>query len=221
MEIRLLTHLTVILSSIFFMTLQIAGLAGNIKFLICLPYIIINFLDIYFLITALKNKPKFIDIRISSILISSLVSIHPIFVILFLPNLTPIDVLRQTGTLLNFLVGLFIIWALLSLKSNLTVLPEANSLVKTGTYKYIRHPLYFAYIILAIDESMIYQTSLVSLLGALQFILILMRAKREEIILFNAIPEYKEYYEKTAWFNVPWAKNNTVSLKKSNEKLFH
>lgn len=211
-EIRLLTHLTVILSSIFFMTRQIAGLAGNIKFLICLPYIIINLLEIYFLITALKNKPKFIDRRISSILISSLVCIHPIFVILFLPSLTPIDILRQTGMLLNFLVGLFIIWALLSLKSNLTVLPEANSLVKTGPYKYIRHPLYFAYIILAIDESMIYQTSFVSLLGVLQFILILMRAKREEIILFNAIPEYKEYYEKTAWFNVPWAKKTIRSV---------
>lgn len=220
MQIRLLTHLLVILVSISFMIRQIAGLASNIKFLICLPYLIINFLDIYFLIKALKNKPRFIDRRISSIYISSLVSIHPIFVILFSPSLTPVDILRQTGALLNFLVGLFIIWALLSLKSNLTVLPEANSLVKTGPYKYIRHPLYFAYVILAIDEVMIYQTFPVSLLALLQFVLILIRAKREEIILYNAIPEYKEYYKKTAWFNVPWAKNNPMSLKNRMKSCF-
>ncbi len=204
MLIRLLMHLTVILSCIFFMSMQVRGLMSNIKFLICIPYIITNFLDAYFLILALKNKPKLIDRRISSILICYLVTFHPLFVIVCPPDLTPVYILKQTGTLLNFLVGLFIIWALLSLKSNLTLMPEANSLVKTGPYKYIRHPLYFAYIILAIDELMIFQTLLVSVLTVLQFVFILIRAKREEIILFNAILEYKEYYEKTIWFKVPW-----------------
>jgi protein-S-isoprenylcysteine O-methyltransferase Ste14 len=182
----------------------------NSALLIFLPYILINLLDIYFLSKSLIRRPKSIDMRFSSIVISSLVSIHPIFIILLPVNVSRISLFSNTGLIINFVGGFIILWALLALRANLTVLPEVNAIVRTGPYKYIRHPLYFSYIFLAISEFLIYQTPAVLLITVLQISLILVRAAREEALLLE-VPEYRDYYNQTLWFTMLWDRNHQVN----------
>jgi protein-S-isoprenylcysteine O-methyltransferase Ste14 len=111
--------------------------------------------------------------------------------------------------MVDLISGFIIIWALLSLRTNLTILPEANAIIRTGPYKYVRHPLYFSYIFLAISEFLIYQTPSVLVLTVLQVILILVRAAREEALLLE-VPEYRAYYNQTLWFNMLWDRNQQV-----------
>ena len=210
MIIRLLTHLLVILVSLIFLTRNVGETLTNSALLIFWPYIAINVLDIYFLSKSLKNKPKSIDMRISSIMISSLVSIHPVFIILLPVNASQVAFLCKTGVMIHLIGGFIIFWALLALRANLTVLPEINAIVRTGPYKYVRHPLYFCYIFLAISEFLIYQTPSVLALTVLQVILILVRAAREEALLLE-VPEYRDYYNQTLWFNMLWNRNNQIS----------
>lgn len=209
MIIRLLTHLLVILVSLIFLTRNVGETLTNSALLIFWPYIAINVLDIYFLSKSLKNKPKSVDMRISSIVISSLVSIHPVFIILLPVNASRVAFLCMTGVMIDVIGGFIIFWALLALRANLTVLPEINAIVRTGPYKYVRHPLYFSYIFLAISEFLIYQTPFVFVLAVLQVILILVRAAREEALLLE-VPEYRDYYNQTLWFNVLWNRNNQI-----------
>ena len=210
MIIRLLTHLLVILVSLIFLTRNVGETLTNSALLIFWPYIAINVLDIYFLSKSLKNKPKSVDMRISSIMISSLVSIHPVFIILLPVNASRVAFLCTTGVMIDVIGGFIIFWALLALRANLTVLPEINAIVRTGPYKYVRHPLYFSYIFLAISEFLIFQTPSVLVLTVLQVILILVRAAREEALLLE-VPEYRDYYNQTLWFNVLWNRNNQIS----------
>jgi len=209
MIIRLSTHLMVISVSLIFLIKHVGGILTNSALLIYWPYITINILDIYFLSKSLKNKPKSIDMRISSIMISSLVSIHPIFIILLPVNASRVALLWKTGLMIDFIGGFIILWALLSLRANLTILPEANAIVRTGPFKYVRHPLYFSYIFLAISEFLIYQTPSVLVLTVLQVILILMRAAREEALLLE-VPEYRDYYNQTLWFNMLWDRSRQI-----------
>lgn len=205
--IRLSTHLMVILVSLIFLIRHLGGIVTNSALLIFSPYIAISVLDIYFLSKSLKNIPKSIDTRISSIMISSLVSIHPIFFILLPVNVSRVTFLCMTGVMIDLIGGFTVFWALLSLRANLTILPEINAIVRTGPYRYVRHPLYFSYIFLAISEFLIYQTPSVLVLTVLQVILILVRASREEALLLE-VPEYRDYCNQTFWFNMLWNRNN-------------
>lgn len=46
----------------------------------------------------------------------------------------------------------FAIWAVLSLRQSFSVLPEARNLITTGPYRYVRHPIYVAYIFIMLGR---------------------------------------------------------------------
>lgn len=91
-------------------------------------------------------------------------------------------------------------YALLTLGSSFSILPEAKRLVTTGPYRFSRHPLYATYIawyvcFLAIGQS--WQALALAVTGsALQ----LYRADREEQVLLETFgEEYEAYRATTMW----------------------
>lgn len=202
MIVRIITHLAVTAYILFYLIKELAGAKGYLTLLVLSPYVVMNLLDIYYLLKSLRNRPKAVDTRITSVILSLVVTCHGILLLLFEPTLYPVEIIKRLGAQIHLFSVALIVWALLSLKSNLTVLPEANTVIKTGPYKYVRHPLYFAYIVMSVDEFMMYQTVPILFISILQIVLLLIRAKREENILIKSLPDYKDYFEKTAWFRV-------------------
>jgi protein-S-isoprenylcysteine O-methyltransferase Ste14 len=76
----------------------------------------------------------------------------------------------------------------------------AKGIVKTGLYKYIRHPMYsgivlfFIGLILAVPSFYVFVYSLVAIL------LMIWQAYEEEKFLFKKFPEYKKYKKETGMF---------------------
>jgi len=94
---------------------------------------------------------------------------------------------------------ILIIKALIDLGKNLTPLPyprEDGSLVKTGIYGIVRHPLYSGLILAALAWT-IFQISL-SHLAATAILLIFFEIKssREETWLLQKYPDYSEYRQR-------------------------
>jgi protein-S-isoprenylcysteine O-methyltransferase Ste14 len=92
------------------------------------------------------------------------------------------------------------ILGLLTIKNNFSMKIEADSsncLVQSGIYKYIRHPLYLAILIISLSGSIIFSCIFNWIIVALTFLGVLSRIKKEELFLSKQYPDYEDYKNKT------------------------
>jgi len=116
----------------------------------------------------------------------------------FLPHNFAIEVL----SVLLVLAGMGVsVWARANLGTNWSgtvTLKENHSLVRTGPYQYIRHPIYSG-ILLAICGGAVAIGEWRGLIGfAFALIALAHKSKAEEKIMRQTFPEYEEYAGKTA-----------------------
>ena len=106
--------------------------------------------------------------------------------------------------------GAWSVWTLRFLGRNVSVLAQARDLVDRGPYRWVRHPLYAGELVSAIGVA-IAMNSLAALACWLVLCgLQLYRALREEQVLLDALPAYRDYRRRTAalvpglfWRRVP------------------
>ena len=106
------------------------------------------------------------------------------------------------------MLGIFFgFWALLTMKlRNLSVLPEIkpNSFLQTGgPYRWVRHPMYSALLLVMLVlvlEEFTYWRGLVWLILSLDLFL---KLQYEEELLVNEFSEYRVYQSKTSKL-IPW-----------------
>lgn len=210
--IRILCNLIMSVVSISIIVMKICQFSFSIIYLLWgVPIILINLLDIIFLVRSSLKKPEKVDIRFSTLLISLGAALALVFTSFFLkyPRL-PIPgsiYFRAFASILNLLTYPIIVWALLCLKSCLTVIPEAHKIVAHGIYKYSRHPLYMCYIIWSVSYILIFQSIPFIILSIVFISLIILRMKREEDLLLETFPEYRYYYDNTGLFGLNKNKN--------------
>ncbi len=108
------------------------------------------------------------------------------------------------GTVMN-------IWGRLHLKgnwANQVRIYVAQTLVRTGPYRFVRHPLYASLIWMFFGASLVYVNWLAAILTVLIFIPFMRRrALLEEQVLLERFPEYAAYRKTTGMFFVrliPW-----------------
>ena len=166
-----------------------------------LPVIAVSLLDIYFLSRSLLQKPKTIDSRISSLLIGLGTTFgFSVAVMVLSPQQAGIAYateLRQIGVALSLLPYPLVIWSLFCLGDCLTVVPEAHAVVAHGPYKFSRHPLYVCYMTWALANVLMFPTLLMLGAAAAQIAFLQIRLRREENLLLETFPEYRQYYERT------------------------
>jgi len=166
-----------------------------------LPVIAVSLLDIYFLSRSLLQKPKTIDTRISSLLIGLGTTFgFSVAVMVLSPQQAGVAYateLRQVGVALSLLPYPLVIWSLFCLGDCLTVVPEAHAVVAHGPYKFSRHPLYVCYMTWALANVLMFPTLLMLGAAALQIAFLQIRLRREEALLLETFPEYRQYYERT------------------------
>ena len=109
----------------------------------------------------------------------------------------PSDALVAVSGVLSIVAFGFACVGLGYLQRNLSIIPEARTLVTAGPYRLVRHPLYLAEITaaLALLLAAPYLTSAVSSL--LFVVLQVTRARLEERLLSDTFPEYAAYVRRT------------------------
>jgi protein-S-isoprenylcysteine O-methyltransferase Ste14 len=166
-----------------------------------LPYVLMNILSCYYLISSILKKPKDINDNIWMVIASflgcnlTLAAGHFIELKSSNPNIT----MAFAGIVLSITAIPFYIAAVINLGKNLTVLPEANTLNTKGIYSISRHPLYSCYIYWYFANILIYQSKAIIMTSIIQSIFQIIRAKNEEKILEKNFPEYADYKKKVWW----------------------
>lgn len=171
------------------------------------PILLILTLDSVFLIISLFFRPKKTDMRFTTVaicllcffafLISSIIVSHS--------SLIANSYIKYIGIFLNLLTYPLVIASLISLNNKFTILPEAHSLVSHGIYKYLRHPLYFSYILSLISNLFLFKGVFVILVNVILILLFIIRAKIEEKLLTEYIDGYEDYKNRTPFFpGIKW-----------------
>lgn len=127
-------------------------------------------------------------------------------------GLLPAGPVAWEATVRSFQIGLLTavvgaslaVVALVSLGSNFSIIPEAQSLVVTGPYRWIRHPMYQAELLMMIGVALS-DPRITYLIGALGvFVLQVYRIRVEEQLLLKAFPDaYKEFVARTRFRLIP------------------
>jgi protein-S-isoprenylcysteine O-methyltransferase Ste14 len=96
-----------------------------------------------------------------------------------------------SGTLLAF-------WSAWYLGKSFSLLPQARTLVTTGPYRFVRHPIYLGGLLITAGEVWLRFSPLVIGLNALFVVAQIVRLRYEEEILDRTFPEYRAYRARTS-----------------------
>ena len=112
-------------------------------------------------------------------------------------------IVTYSGVVIATLGFLIILIAILQLSKNLTPFPspkESGRLIKTGLYKFIRHPIYSGVFLttfgIALYSCLYWQLSVSFIL----LVLFYFKSKYEESLLIQKYPDYKNYMNVTRRF---------------------
>jgi len=123
--------------------------------------------------------------------------------ILFGPRGSPLirsqsfaTILQSCGIAIGLLACLIMVIAVINLGANLTPLPHPKDdsvLIQAGLYQYVRHPIYFGVLLAALAWLLIFPGLYVLAYLICLFLLLDIKARREEIWLTERFSSYKDY----------------------------
>jgi protein-S-isoprenylcysteine O-methyltransferase Ste14 len=90
------------------------------------------------------------------------------------------------------------VWSLRCLGKNLSVIAQARGVADRGPYRLVRHPLYTGEIVSALGLALAAGTGAAAALWVALVGMQAYRALREEQVLLDALPGYREYRKSTA-----------------------
>lgn len=141
-----------------------------------------------------------------SYLLYSDLTIGSILMYFNLPPMTPLFV-TLVGCIISFAGATLSIIALWSLKRSFSIMAEVRTLVTTGMYKRIRHPLYMSEIIHAFGNCVLFAHPVSLLIFVITLTLEIVRAKIEERKFLKVHPEYAAFKKRTGFL---WPKFGAV-----------
>jgi protein-S-isoprenylcysteine O-methyltransferase Ste14 len=120
------------------------------------------------------------------------------------------DAVRWLGAPVGVCGWLLMLWMFRHLGTNITdtvVTRKEHTLVTTGPYRWIRHPLYCAMLLLVAGASLLSANWFVPLVGAATFTLLVIRTGKEEANLLARFGDaYRDYMSRTGRFLPRWKK---------------
>jgi protein-S-isoprenylcysteine O-methyltransferase Ste14 len=134
------------------------------------------------------------------------VSIQILLFIIYLFRIASIDFpvsasVQYAGLALSIFGITLIIVSSVSLNKNLTPFPspkDESTLITTGVYRYIRHPIYTGILLTTVGYGVYSENTLRLLVFIALLILFVSKASYEETLLLKKFPEYNNYRQQTA-----------------------
>jgi len=112
--------------------------------------------------------------------------------------------LRWTGVGFGLIAGLLLVWTFRSLGRNLTdtvVTRKEHTLVITGPYRWVRHPLYTSAALATLANSLAAANWFFFVAGCLMLLLLVIRTRNEEQNLIARFgDDYRNYMQRTGRF---------------------
>jgi protein-S-isoprenylcysteine O-methyltransferase Ste14 len=113
---------------------------------------------------------------------------------------TPSPVIKFLAWTLLIMGALLMIWALALLRLRSFRPTEKDTLVTSGLFKHIRHPIYSGLLLDFVGLILIRPTPPVLLVCVLGFGFVFIQARLEEMDLMERIPSYREYMKQVPRF---------------------
>lgn len=148
------------------------------------------------MVNKIKTK-DFIFVAVQFILLT--IFFTPFFKISF----QSIIFLKYPGAVISIMGFLIILIAIIQLNKNLTPFPtpiDKGNLIKTGLYKYIRHPIYTGIFLATIGLGFFNNSLWQICIAVTLLILFYFKSSYEESLLIEKYKEYKNYKETTNRF---------------------
>jgi protein-S-isoprenylcysteine O-methyltransferase Ste14 len=112
--------------------------------------------------------------------------------------------IRWLGVVMGFLSVLLAYWTFRNLGKNVTptVITRANhTLVTSGPYRWIRHPLYVMGLIAYLGFALLAENWFIAIMAVVVFVVIALRVRKEETRLVETFgAAYREYMQQTGKF---------------------
>jgi len=136
------------------------------------------------------------------------VGIQVVLFLLYLTRIKEIDVtipygLRIIGLLISVLGVLMMFSSVIALNRSLSAFPTPKQnaeLVRTGLYKYIRHPIYTGILLFCVGYSLFSENTLRFIVFILLMILFRFKAGYEESLLRKKFSGYIDYMQNSGMF---------------------
>jgi protein-S-isoprenylcysteine O-methyltransferase Ste14 len=130
-----------------------------------------------------------------------------LFVLYFIPLIDygfHLPAFVKTGAVIAGIAGvLMIALAIIQLDKNITPFPapvEGGSLIQTGLYRFIRHPIYSGIILAALGFGIASSSAWKTGIGIALWVLFYFKSRYEESLLLKKFPEYERYRNMTGRF---------------------
>lgn len=108
------------------------------------------------------------------------------------------------GWLPSLVLALWSLWCNRPGNFRVSPLPHPQGqLIRTGPYRYVRHPMYASLLLFAAGCVVGYQTLPSLLAGLLLWAVLWVKAWREEQLLLSHFPAYRDYRAETGYFMPP------------------
>ena len=112
--------------------------------------------------------------------------------------------LRWTGVGLALIAGSLLVWMFRTLGRNLTdtvVTRKQHTLVTTGPYRWVRHPMYASAALAIVGNSLVAANWYLFVVGCLALLLLVIRTRKEEQNLIAKFgDDYRNYMQQTGRF---------------------
>jgi protein-S-isoprenylcysteine O-methyltransferase Ste14 len=110
---------------------------------------------------------------------------------------------QLAGQVLQVLGGLLAVHAIATLNRSIGLVPALRGIKRHGPYRWVRHPLYAAYVVSCVGYLLNNLTARNASIVVLSVVLWVLRIANEERFL-SRYPEYAAYSERTRWRLIPF-----------------
>lgn len=115
-------------------------------------------------------------------------------------NLLPENIIIR---IVMALASMIAMWAILLINKYMNVAPDVVKnarLIRSGPYKFIRHPMYLSVFVITLCWLIDYFTYVRMAVALILFVIMISKIKYEEGLLKEAFPEYESYISQTKRF---------------------